>query len=103
MMKLKDWEELPKQMRTDAVRPYYDTIRTHAVGLAAKRLFDLIASLVLLAVLLPVFALLAIAIKLDSPGPVIFKQTRVGQNGRHFKIYKFRLKILITIYNNKNS
>lgn len=93
MMKLKDWEELPKQMRTDAVRPYYDTIRTHAVGLAAKRLFDVIASLVLLAVLLPVFALLAIAIKLDSPGPVFFRQVRVTQYGKTFRIFKFRTMV----------
>lgn len=38
----------------------------------------------------PIMLVTAIAIKLDSPGPILFKQTRVGQNGRHFKMYKFR-------------
>lgn len=93
MMILKDWEDLPEQLRTDAVRPYYDTIRTHAVGLAAKRLFDIAVSVVLLAILLPVFAVLAVAIKLDSPGPVFFRQVRVTQYGKTFRIFKFRTMV----------
>ena len=70
MMILKDWEDLPEQLRTDAVRPYYDAIRSRVVGLAAKRLFDIVVSLILLTILLPVFAVLAVAIKLVSSGPV---------------------------------
>ena len=93
MMILKDWEDLPEQLRTDAVRPYYETIRTHAVGLAAKRLFDIAVSVVLLAILLPVFAVLAVAIKLDSPGPVFFRQVRVTQYGGTFRIFKFRTMV----------
>jgi exopolysaccharide biosynthesis polyprenyl glycosylphosphotransferase len=55
-----------------------------------KRAMDLVlVSLGLLAVL-PVFAIIALAIKLDSPGPVFYGQTRVGRNGRHFKMLKFR-------------
>ena len=93
MMILKDWEDLPEQMRTDAVRPYYDAICARKGALAVKRVFDIVASVVLLVILLPVFLLLAVAIKLDSPGPVFFRQVRVTQYGRHFRIFKFRTMV----------
>lgn len=57
---------------------------------ALKRLMDIIGSGIGLILLSPVYAAIAIAVKLSSPGPVIFSQTRVGCNGRHFKFYKFR-------------
>ena len=56
----------------------------------AKRLIDLSLSAVILVAVLPLMALVAIAIRLDSPGPVIFRQQRVGENGRLFTMYKFR-------------
>src|SRR5579863_1279126 len=56
----------------------------------SKRLFDIVSSAVLIALSLPVWAILAIAIKLESKGPVFFRQTRVGQNGQPFEILKFR-------------
>ncbi len=55
-----------------------------------KRTFDLVVALLTLLFLWPVMLLIAIAIKLDSPGPIIFKQDRVGENGQIFKVYKFR-------------
>lgn len=55
-----------------------------------KRAFDLLVSLVMLPLMLPVMAVIAIAIHLESPGPVLFIQERVGENGRLFRIYKFR-------------
>jgi len=55
-----------------------------------KRLFDLLFSALALIVLSPVCLIIMIAIKLDSPGPVFFKQKRVGRNGRYFNIVKFR-------------
>lgn len=55
-----------------------------------KRWIDLTFSIAGLAVLLPLFVLVAIAIKLDSPGPVFFKQKRIGINKTHFNIFKFR-------------
>jgi lipopolysaccharide/colanic/teichoic acid biosynthesis glycosyltransferase len=55
-----------------------------------KRLFDLFASLVGLVLLFPLFVAVAIAIKLDSPGPVFFRGQRVGRGGHLFSIYKFR-------------
>mgnify|MGYP002403024625 CR=1 FL=1 len=58
--------------------------------LATKRLIDIVLSLIGLIVLSPVFLLLVIAIKLDSPGPIFFKQKRVGLHKTHFHILKFR-------------
>lgn len=55
-----------------------------------KRLFDIIISLIGLVITFPIFFITAIAIKLESPGPVIFKQDRLGLKGKVFKIYKFR-------------
>lgn len=61
-----------------------------AGGQFAKRLLDIVMSGLALTVLWPVFLLVAIAIKLDSHGPVLFSQIRIGQDGRPFKVYKFR-------------
>ena len=55
-----------------------------------KRFFDLSVSLFGLVILAPIFLLLAIVIKIDSKGPVIFKQQRLGKNGKVFNMYKFR-------------
>ena len=57
---------------------------------SAKRLMDIVGSIAGLVLLSPVFAAIAVAVKLSSPGPVIFAQTRVGRYGRHFKFFKFR-------------
>ena len=56
----------------------------------AKRLFDIVASALLLMLLIPVFLACAIAIRRDSPGPIFFKQTRVGRWGKLFSMWKFR-------------
>ena len=89
-MILKKWEDLPENLRTDAVRPYYDILAKRRGSLLVKRLFDIVVSALMLLVLSPVFAILAIAIKLDSPGPVFYRQVRVTQYGREFRIFKFR-------------
>lgn len=59
-------------------------------GERAKRCFDLCAAIVLLVLVAPLLAALAIAIKLQSPGPVLFRQTRLGRDGRPFEILKLR-------------
>ena len=61
--------------------------------LAVKRAFDVVASGAAIVLLLPLFVIVAAAIKLDGPGPVFFRQTRVGQGGRHFRVFKFRSMI----------
>lgn len=89
-MLLSPWHKLPTQMRNDAVKPYYNILATKKVQLLAKRLFDLIVAGLMLVGLSPLFAVIAIAIKLDSKGPVFFRQTRVTANCKLFKIFKFR-------------
>lgn len=61
-----------------------------------KRLFDIAAALVGLILLAPLFAIIALAIKLDSTGPVLFRQTRVGRRGQTFNIFKFRTMVIQT-------
>lgn len=59
-----------------------------------KRIFDLVVGSVLTLMFLPLMGMIAVAIKLDSPGPVLFKQTRIGENGRLFEMYKFRSMVV---------
>lgn len=89
-MKWKNWEDLPHELQSSEVRAYYDILQKKKNALIIKRVFDVCASFVLLVILLPVFLLLAIAIKLDSPGPVFYRQVRVTQYGEQFRIFKFR-------------
>ena len=89
-MILKMWEDLPDFLRTDAVRPYYDALARRRGSLLLKRIFDVAVSALMLVVLCPVFLALAVAIKLDSPGPVFYRQVRVTQYGQKFRIFKFR-------------
>ena len=89
-MILKRWEDLPESLRNDAVRPYYDLLAKRKGSLLLKRCFDVVVSALMLLVLSPVFLVLAIAIKLDSPGPVFYRQVRVTQYGKEFRIFKFR-------------
>jgi lipopolysaccharide/colanic/teichoic acid biosynthesis glycosyltransferase len=89
-MILKKWEDLPDFLRTDAVRPYYDSLARRRGSLVLKRVFDVFVSAVMLTLLSPVFLVLAIAIKLDSPGPVFYRQVRVTQYGKELRIFKFR-------------
>ena len=89
-MILKKWEELPTELQTEAVRPYYDALKQKQGSLILKRIFDVTVSAVMLLLLSPVFLILAIAIKLDSPGPVFYRQVRVTQYGKTFRIFKFR-------------
>ena len=62
-------------------------------GLLAKRLFDIFASATGLAVLMPALLLIALALKIDSRGPVFFRQIRVGRYGKEFRIHKFRTMV----------
>ena len=89
-MRLVKWEELPPEMQTEEVREYYDALKRKTFSLLLKRAFDIVVSSVMLLVLLPLFLVLAVAIKIDSKGPVFYRQERVTQFGRHFRIFKFR-------------
>ena len=92
-MLVKKWEKLPQSMQTDAVRPYYDRLRKKNFSLFWKRCFDFFVSSIMLILLFPLFLVLALAIKTDSRGPVFFRQERVTQYGRKFRIFKFRTMV----------
>ena len=89
-MKLISWEDLPSEMKNDQVKKYYDILKKKRMTLFWKRVFDVVVSLVLLIVLLPIFLIIAIAIKLDSRGPVFYRQVRLTQYYKKFRIFKFR-------------
>ena len=92
-MILRKWEDLPAEMQTEEVWPYYDALAEKKISLFFKRIFDVVVSLIMLLLLSPVFLALAVAIKLDSPGSVFFRQVRVTQYGREFRIFKFRTMV----------
>lgn len=92
-MLLKKWEQLPPEMQTEEVRKYYDILKKKQVSLFFKRMFDIVVSFLMLILLSPLFLILAIAIKIDSNGPVFYRQVRVTQYNRKFRIFKFRSMI----------
>ncbi|ELC8413683.1 sugar transferase [Clostridium perfringens] len=90
---LKCWDDLPKNMQTEAVRPYYDILKKRKISLLFKRVFDIIVSIIMLVILSPIIIILSIAIVLDSKGGVFFRQERITQYGRKFYIHKFRTMV----------
>ena len=92
-MLVKKWKKLPPEMQNEAVRPYYEKLRKKNFSLFWKRCFDFFVSTLMLLLLSPVFIILAIAIKIDSRGPVFFRQERVTQYGKKFRIFKFRTMV----------
>ena len=89
-MMMRSWENIPEELKTKECRKYYDILRKKRISLIFKRLFDVFVALILLIILSPVFLVLAIAIKIDSKGPVFYRQVRVTQYGKQFRIHKFR-------------
>ena len=92
-MILKKYNDLPENMKNDKVKEYYDILSRKKVNLFLKRFFDIMMSLILLIILSPIFIILAIWIKLDSKGPVFYKQERITTYGKVFKIFKFRTMV----------
>ena len=89
---LYNWRRADHYVSTVGTYPVitFHTITLNTYEQIIKRTMDILAGIVGVILSSPIMLVTAIAIKLDSPGPILFKQTRVGQNGRHFKIYKFR-------------
>lgn len=92
-MILKSYQKLPESLQNDEVKRYYDILAKKKVSLFLKRVFDIIMSLILLVILLPVFLVLSIWIKLDSKGAVFYRQERITTYGRKFRIFKFRTMV----------
>lgn len=93
-MRLRKWERLPAKMRSCEVRKYYNIIAKKAGYFKLKRLLDLVVASIMLAFLALPMAVIALMIKLDSKGPVFFRQERVTQYGRIFRIFKFRTMVV---------
>ena len=90
---MRKWEDLPKFMQINEVRPYWEILWKRRSQLVLKRIFDIFIAIVLLFLLaIPMF-IIAIMVKLDSKGPVFYRQERVTTYGKHFKIHKFRTMV----------
>ena len=92
-MRLIKWDRLPEDMRNEGVRPYYELLEKRRGSLMLKRLLDLLMAGILTVVLSPVMLILAVCIRIDSRGPVFFRQKRITQYGREYRIFKFRTMI----------
>ena len=90
---LRKWEDLPKKMQTEAVRPYYEYLNKRRGSLFLKRTFDIVVSTVLLILISPILLILAVMIATDSKGGIFYRQERVTQYGRVFRIFKFRTMV----------
>ena len=84
---------LKEKMENPSVEKYREILKRKRVSLILKRVFDIVVSAIALLILLPACAVIAILIKLDSNGKIIYKQKRVTTNGRVFSIYKFRTMV----------
>lgn len=90
---LKEWEELPDFMKNDEVRPYYEMLKKKKASLVLKRAFDFVGGLILLVLLAIPMVIISVWIKMDSEGPVFYRQERITAYGKHFKIHKFRTMV----------
>ena len=87
------WENLPSSMQNDEVKFYYDILQHKRISIVVKYIFDKLMAITLLLIFSPLFLILGILIKIDSPGEIFFRQVRVTQYGTSFRIYKFRTMV----------
>ena len=92
-MILKKYEALPENMQNNEVKEYYEILKHKKFNLITKRVFDFFAALILLIILSPIMLILAIMIKLESKGPVFYRQERITKYGKKFRIFKFRTMV----------
>lgn len=90
---LKKWDTLPREMKQEEIKEYYRILTKKRGALCVKRFLDVVLAAILTVLLSPVMLILAICIKLDSKGPVFFRQERVTQYGKTYRIFKFRTMI----------
>lgn len=92
-MILKKYEDLPECMKNNETKEYYEILKHKKISLIIKRIFDFLAALILLIILSPIMLVLAIMIKLESKGPVFYRQERITKYGQKFRIFKFRTMV----------
>ena len=90
---LKKWSRLPDFLQIPEVKPYYDVLNRKRVQLFFKRVFDVIAGIIIFILVLIPMLIIALLIKLDSKGPVFYRQERVTRYGKRYKIHKFRTMV----------
>lgn len=90
---MKSWNDMPESLKNKEVLEYYNLLKCKKISMFFKRLFDIIISIIMLILMVPIFLLIAILIKNDSEGNVFFYQNRVTQYGKVFKIIKFRTMV----------
>ncbi len=90
---LRQWEKLPEFMKCVEVRKYYDILKYKQISLCLKRIFDMLFAVILLVILAVPMAMIAAMIKLDSKGPVFYRQERITTYGKKFRIHKFRTMV----------
>ena len=90
---MRKWNDLPKEMQVEQVKKYYEILQCHKGSLLAKRIFDIIVASLLVVILSPILLFSEYLIKIDSPGPVMFRQVRVTTYGKPFRIFKFRTMV----------
>lgn len=92
-MVLRSWDNLPKFMKCDEVKEYYDILSRKKGSLILKRFFDVFIAMIMLILLAIPMIIIAIMIKLDSKGPVFYRQERITTYGKKFRIHKFRTMV----------
>lgn len=92
-MILKKWDDLPEFMKCDEVKVYYDILSRKKGSLVLKRIFDIVVGVILLILLSIPMLIIVVMIKMDSKGPVFYRQERVTRYGKKFRIHKFRTMV----------
>ena len=90
---LRKWDELPEKMKTDEVKAYYEILSHKKFSLLIKRMFDFTMALILLILISPILIVIALIIMADSSGGVFYRQVRITQYGKEFRIHKFRTMV----------
>ena len=90
---LRKWEDLPEFMQSEEVYPYWEELWKKRGQLVVKRVFDLFAGIILLIMLAIPMVVIAILIKKEDSGPILYCQERVTTYGRRFRIHKFRTMV----------
>lgn len=93
LMILRKWEDLPEEMQIPEVRKYYEILAKHKIGLFFKRAFDVVVASIMLVILAIPILVISILITIDSPGGVVYRQTRITTYGKEFQIHKFRTMV----------
>ena len=91
---LRKWDDLPEFMKTPEVRPYWEILYRKRGQLILKRVFDLVAAIFFLIILAIPMGIIALMIKVEDPGPVLYRQERVTTYGKRFRIHKFRTMVV---------